>query len=93
MIHGWQRVALALLIAGLAAPGLSAQSEHHHPAPAPADDAWTWSWSANAFVGWNYQLRKFRDFNRVESQNWFMDHGSRRCAPRRAFPCCGSGPD
>jgi hypothetical protein len=77
MIHGWQRVALALLIAGLAAPGLSAQSEHHHPAPAPADDAWTWSWSANAFVGWNYQLRKFRDFNRVESQNWFMGAGDR----------------
>jgi hypothetical protein len=48
-----------------------AQMEHVH-APAPETPAWTWAWDANVFVGLNYQLRKFRDFQKVESQNWLM---------------------
>jgi hypothetical protein len=63
---------LALAIGAwlMAAPAF-AQTEHVHT-PAPDAPAWTWSWEANVFVGWNYQLRKFRDFDRVESQNWLM---------------------
>lgn len=44
-------------------------------APAPA---WAWSVDANAFFGFNYQRRKFRDFNAWESQNWLMARGQRR---------------
>ena len=56
----------------------AAQSEHQH-APPPADDeAWTWSWDASVFAGWNYQLRKFRDFQKIESQNWFMSTGAKK---------------
>jgi hypothetical protein len=59
---------------------LSAQTEHAHAMPMPAadDTTWTWSWDANAFVGWNYQRRKFTDFDRIESQNWLMGGGERR---------------
>jgi len=32
-------------------------------------------WDANVFVGWNYQLRKFTDFQEFESQNWLMGAG------------------
>jgi hypothetical protein len=38
---------------------------------------WRLSWDARVFVGWNYQQRKFRDFQRVESQNWFMGEAER----------------
>jgi hypothetical protein len=54
-----------------ASAAVSAQAEHAHPA-AQATPAWTWSWDANVFLGWNYQARKFRDFQKVESQNWLM---------------------
>jgi hypothetical protein len=29
------------------------------------------------FFGWNYQLRKFRDFQQVESQNWLAGGAER----------------
>jgi hypothetical protein len=45
--------------------------------PAPPS-AWTWSWDANVFAGWNYQYRKFTDFQKFESQNWLMGAGERR---------------
>jgi hypothetical protein len=41
------------------------------------------SWDANAFVGWNYQYRKFRDFQEVESQNWVMGAADRQIGPGR----------
>ena len=54
--------------------GLGAQAEHVHPADSAT---WTWSWDARVFAGWNYQQRKFRDFQEIESQNWFMGAGER----------------
>jgi hypothetical protein len=53
-----------------------AQHEHHQPAP--ADGAWLWSADATGFLTGNLQVRKFRDFHQVESQNWFMGGGARR---------------
>jgi hypothetical protein len=66
----------------------SAQDDHtaHGAAPqavAPAagtSTRWEWTAGANAFFGFNYQRRKFRDFNTWESQNWFMAHGRRQVA-------------
>ena len=69
------RLLLVLATAPLAVASLEAQTEHAH-APAPTA-GWTWAWDARAFVGWNYQRRKFRDFQRIESQNWFMGTGER----------------
>jgi len=70
-------VLLVLAIFPLGHARLGAQTEHVHPAPADSA-AWTWSWDARVFGGWNYQRRKFRDFQRVESQNWFMGSGERQ---------------
>lgn len=36
------------------------------------------SWSAHAFLNTNLQVRKFRDFHQIESQNWFMAGASRQ---------------
>lgn len=65
------RAALAITLWLFSAEILSAQTEHVHP-PASAPETWTLSWDANVFLGWNYQYREFRDFQRVESQNWVM---------------------
>jgi hypothetical protein len=79
-------LAICLTFAG---PGtLAAQTDHDHAAhdtaPAqPAATAWEWSWDANAFAGWNYQRRKFRDFSTLESQNWLMGAGERELADGR----------
>jgi hypothetical protein len=73
------RAALVGAVFGLwliAQAGTSAQAPHAHVAPADSP-AWTWSWDAKAFLGWNYQRRKFRDFQKVESQNWLMGMGER----------------
>jgi hypothetical protein len=68
---------LSLLLAGPLAPARAwAQSGHAHDQPADPP-GWTWTWDANVFAGWNYQRRKFRDFERVESQNWLMAAGNR----------------
>jgi hypothetical protein len=37
-----------------------------------ASPAWQWSVEGSAFFGYNYQYRKFTDFDEVESQNWAM---------------------
>ena len=66
----------------LTAAMLLAQSEHQHGSVATTP-AWSWSWDANVFLGWNYQLRKFTDFQRVESQNWLMGAGERPWAGGR----------
>ena len=58
-----------------------AQSADSTQAPAiavqPAVPAWHWNIDANVFFGFNYQYRKFRDFNEWESQNWLMASGQR----------------
>jgi hypothetical protein len=61
----------------LTATVLVAQQAEHQHGPVSARSAWSWSWDANVFLGWNYQLRKFTDFQRVESQNWLMGAGER----------------
>lgn len=60
----------------MAAPA-NAQHEHHAPAP---DSGWAWSVDSSVFLTGNFQVRKFRDFNQFESQNWLMAMGSRRVA-------------
>ena len=62
---------LALLVA---APTAQAQERQEH-------SGWSWSADANAFFGFNYQQRKFRDFSTWESQNWFMVDGRRAVGP------------
>ena len=59
-----------LVLTSLAAPALG-QTDHVHQTM-PESRAWTWSWDANVFLDWNYQERKFTDFQRVESPNWLM---------------------
>ena len=71
------RVLLVLALWPLVAATLEGQAEHVHP-PDSAPSTWTWSWDARVFGGWNYQRRKFRDFQRIESQNWFMGGGERQ---------------
>lgn len=38
---------------------------------------WQWQFTATTFAGFNYQYRKFRDFDAFESQNWLMAAGER----------------
>ncbi len=33
---------------------------------------WQWSVEGSLFTGYNYQWRKFTDFDEIESQNWLM---------------------
>ncbi len=46
------------------------EAAHQHPAAPP--QGWQWGVEASAFVGYNYQYRKFTDFDEFESQNWLM---------------------
>ena len=77
----------ALVLAGAAAPAaqvpLPAQippgaQVPSTPAPAPATAAWQWSGAASVFAGFNYQQRRFLDFDAWESQNWLMGAVERR---------------
>jgi hypothetical protein len=45
-----------------------------------AQAGWRWTEDANAFFGFNYQRREFRDFRAWESQNWMMAEGTHRLA-------------
>jgi hypothetical protein len=47
----------------------SAQEAHQHDTPS---QPWQWTVEATAFAGYNYQRRKFTDFDELESQNWPM---------------------
>ena len=60
--------ALLLVVAGVA-PAAGQDTAHQHDAASPT---WQWGIEASAFGGYNYQHRKFRDFDEVESQNWLM---------------------
>jgi hypothetical protein len=63
------RAALLLLLI-LAAPAAAQEQEHQHPTDSPSP--WQWSVEGSAFVVYNYQYRKFTDFDELESQNWLM---------------------
>lgn len=67
MVRFWTAVASALLIC--AAPADAQQPSHQHD---PAASPWLWSVEGSAFAGYNYQWRKFTDFDEIESQNWLM---------------------
>ena len=76
------RLAYVLLIAGglpvLVATTAAAQTA---ATPAPTEPAaWHWSGEASVFAGFNYQQRKFFDFDAWESQNWLMGAVERRDA-------------
>jgi len=58
---------LALLIG--AAPAGAQEPAHQHDTETTP---WQWSVEGTAFIGYNYQWRKFTDFDEVESQNWLM---------------------
>ena len=55
-----------------------AQDHAGHEMPAAAAPSWQWTWDSTVFAGFNYQRRRFTDFDAWESQNWFMLHGERR---------------
>ena len=68
--------ALLVIVVLLVWP-LPAQAQHEHHA-APPVEGWGWRLDAQAFLNFNIQERRFRDFHVVESQNWFMTGGTRR---------------
>jgi hypothetical protein len=55
-----------------------AQNHADHQMPPASSPAWQWTWDGTVFAGFNYQRRRFTDFDAWESQNWFMLHGQRR---------------
>lgn len=57
---------MALLIC--VAPVAAQEPAHQHRTTPP----WQWSVEATVFGGYNYQRRKYTDFDEVESQNWVM---------------------
>jgi len=61
-------VAAVLAFTFCAAPAFAQDPPHQHP----TSDAWQWGIEGNVFAGYNYQYRKFTDFDEVESQNWLM---------------------
>lgn len=64
------RAAIALLLLLVFALDASAQDlSHQHDTAA---SSWQWSVEGTAFAGYNYQYRKFTDFDELESQNWLM---------------------
>src|SRR5688572_12233705 len=52
-----------------AAPAMAQDPTHQHDA---TSQPWQWSVEGTAFGSYNYQYRKFTDFDEVESQNWLM---------------------
>jgi hypothetical protein len=69
----------ALLMVNLDASAQDGHAAHAAPAPQAAPQ-WQWAIDSNAFFGFNYQHRKFRDFSAWESQNWMMAAGRRAAA-------------
>jgi hypothetical protein len=53
------------------APRASAQADAAHQHDVSAN-GWQWGVDATIFAGYNYQYRKFTDFDEFESQNWLM---------------------
>jgi hypothetical protein len=71
-VHATAWTLLILLL--LAAPA-NAQHEHH---PAAPDSGWSWSAESSVFMTGNFQVREFRDFHQLESQNWVMGGATRK---------------
>jgi len=64
------RLAVLIILLSVAAPAAAQDQDHEHHMPmAPG---WQWSVETSVFFGYNYQYRKFTDFDEVESQNWLM---------------------
>ena len=64
------RTAIGLTILLVFARDARAQdAAHQHD---PSSHAWQWGIEGVVFAGYNYQNRKFTDFDEVESQNWLM---------------------
>jgi hypothetical protein len=61
--------AICLSATTAAAQDPQAGPAHQHDTSAAA---WQWGVEATAFGGYNYQYRKFTDFDEFESQNWVM---------------------
>jgi hypothetical protein len=65
-----RRAAIAVTLLLVFALDASAQDQsHQHDSGA---SPWQWSAEGTVFAGYNYQYRKFTDFDEVESQNWLM---------------------
>jgi hypothetical protein len=65
-----RRAAIAVTLLLVFTSGAHAQDPaHQHD---PASSPWQWGVEGVAFVGYNYQYRKFTDFDEFESQNWLM---------------------
>jgi hypothetical protein len=62
-------IVIAILSMAWSAQAQDPQPQHQH---ASSSESWTWSVEGAAFVGYNYQYRKFTDFDEFESQNWLM---------------------
>jgi hypothetical protein len=60
---------LALVLTLHATTAAAQEPTHHHDAAAAG---WQWGLAGNLFAGYNYQYRKFTDFDEFESQNWLM---------------------
>ena len=56
----------------LTASAVGAQGHQHRPEAS----GWSWAHDGRVFFNANLQVRKFRDFHQVESQNWFMAEAS-----------------
>jgi len=86
MTAAFARSRAALVVVALALAGAEALAQDEHAAhaaasqAAPATPAWQWAVDSNAFFGFNFQRRKFRDFYAWESQNWVMAAGRRAAA-------------
>lgn len=64
------RLAVLIILLSVAAPAAAQDQDHEHHMPmAPG---WQWSVETSVFFGYNYQYRKFTNFDEVESQNWLM---------------------
>ena len=61
--------AIALVLISVVSAAAQDATTHQHD---PSSTAWQWNVEATAFAGYNYQHRKFTDFDEIESQNWLM---------------------
>jgi hypothetical protein len=68
-VEGRMLAAIVVVLSIATAARAQDQQPHQHAA---TREAWTWSIDAAAFGGYNYQHRKFTDFDEIESQNWLM---------------------
>ena len=65
----WRAAIAVTLLLVFARDVLAQEQAHQHDTPA---QPWQWGVEGTAFVGYNYQYRKFTDFDEFESQNWMM---------------------